>query len=81
MKIRVTVTHILEFPDEAEFVSGPNGFNGVKLNDVYVAPHLDYLQTSDISSNQIRFEQLDEDTRDQVMAALAQEEITMARQE
>jgi hypothetical protein len=79
MKIRVTVTHVLDFPEEAEFVSGPNGFNGIKLAGVYVAPHLCYLQTSDISSD--RFEELSENTRDQVAAALIEEKINMARQE
>jgi len=81
MKIRVTVTHVLVFPDEAEFVSGANGFNGVKLADVYIASQLEYRQTLDISSDQIRFEELGERTLDQVTAALVQENITMTRQE
>ena len=80
MYVRILESYV-RFPDEAEFVSGPNGFNGVKLADVYVTPHLEYLQTLDISSEQVQFEELGESTRDQVTAALVQENVTMTRQE
>jgi len=50
LRVEVTVSHTLDLPGDAQLVSGPDGFNGIKLGDVYISPLLTYLQTSDIGS-------------------------------
>jgi hypothetical protein len=76
MKIEVTVTHVLDLPDDTEIVAGPGG-DVIKLSDVYLSPQLGYCQCTHFDSSGMRFDELSEDVRDRVTAALAHEGVSV----
>lgn len=75
MKVRVIVSHLLELPDDAEIVAGGRL---IKLTDGYLAPVLDYWQSSDFDSRTVHFHELGKEIRARITAAVAHSDVSVA---
>ena len=71
-RVRITITQELEVPEPCELVKGPDGVL-LKLNQLYLAPHIEFTQSRTFSEKEMTFHELDEATMDKLYAALVRE--------
>ena len=69
-KIRITITQELEVPDGCVVVKGA-GSTLIKNGDVYLKPEIEWLQSTEYSNKEMKFQEADENTTDFIYGALA----------
>ena len=71
-KIRITITQELELPDECAIIEAA-GSKIIKHGEIYLNPEIEFMQSSNFSEKEMKFEELDEDIVDFVYGALVSE--------
>jgi len=71
-KIKVTITQEFELPDHCSIVEGA-GTKMIKYNNLYLHPSIEFRQSEKFPNKEMRFIELDEDTMDIIVGALALE--------
>lgn len=73
-KFRIEAVIELELPDDCSILPAPDR-QVIKLGTKYIWPSMNYLETENYSTKEMRFKELDEETLDQIYAGLAFEKI------
>ena len=63
MKVRIQATQLIEIPEGSEIIDGPEG-QLIKIDGMYFKPDIEFMTSTEFSSNKMSFQELDDNTCD-----------------